>query len=250
MDNICSIERGLRAVKQEVIHQKLRAIRPAAAPPSRLIRVIFLWDTIQRYAKNKPMQKLPNLLDPEWWRFEWRYWRKRTPWDTQITPPEVIAFLKKAAPGRALDLGCGTGTNAITLAQHGWQVTGVDFSPRAIAMARKKATQKGLAIAFHIADVANLDDLTGPYDYALDIGCLFSLKPLDRRKYTAGLARMLPAGAHFMLYAWLPQVWHGTRRGISSDDVKALFDHAFMLEKMVVGRDSGGESAWYWFIRR
>jgi SAM-dependent methyltransferase len=196
------------------------------------------------------MQQLPNILDPEWWRFEWRYWRKRTPWDTQITPPEVMAFLRQTAPGRALDLGCGTGTNAITLTQHGWQVTGVDFSPRAIAMARRKAARKGLAIAFHIGDVANLDDLTGPYDYALDIGCLFSLRPFDRQKYAAGLVRMLPAGAHFMLYAWLPQIRRGVRRGISSEDVRDLFEHDFILGKTVVGRDSGGDSAWYWFTRR
>ena len=196
------------------------------------------------------MQKLLNLLDPEWWRFEWRYRRKRTPWDTQITPPEVIAFLEQAAPARALDLGCGTGTNAITLAQYGWQVTGVDFSPRAIAMARRKSSQKGLSITFRIGDVANLDDLAGPYDYALDIGCLFSLKLLDRRKYAAGLVRMMPAGAHFMLYAWLPQIWHGAQRGISSDDVQALFGHAFIREKMAVGRDGGGKSAWYWFMRK
>jgi len=196
------------------------------------------------------MQTFLNLLNPEWWRFEWRYWRKQTPWDTQITPPEVMAFLEKSAPGRALDLGCGTGTNAVTLSQHGWQVTGVDFSPKAIAAARKKASRKNLQIVFYIGSVADLDFLSGPYDYALDIGCLFSLKSQDRHKYAAGLIRMLPPGARYMLYAWLPQTRHGRKWGIAAEEVEALFVPAFILDKMVVGHDGGGDSAWYWFTRR
>jgi SAM-dependent methyltransferase len=196
------------------------------------------------------MQKLLNLLDPGWWRFEWRYWRRKTPWDTQVTPPEVMEFLEAAPAGLALDLGCGTGTNAITLAQFGWQVTGIDFSPKAIATARKKAAKKRLPIEFYIADVAELDDLAGPFAYALDIGCLFGLKPEDRKKYAAGLARMLPSAARYMLYAWLPQTRHGRTWGICAAEVGELFDSDFKLDRMVISHDGGGDSAWYWFTRR
>jgi SAM-dependent methyltransferase len=191
-----------------------------------------------------------NILKPEWWRFEWRYWRKQTPWDTQVTPPEVIAFLKEATPGRALDLGCGTGTNTITLCEHGWQVTGVDFSPKAIATARRKAARRKLPIDFHVADVADLHFLTGPFDFALDVGCLFSLKSPDRQKYAAGLVSMLPRNACFMLYAWLPQIRYGRQVGISSREVAALFLPDFKLDRTEVGRDGEGQAAWYWFTRQ
>ena len=60
------------------------------------------------------MQWIRNLLSTNWWQFQWKYWRGQTPWDTNITPPEVEDFVKTASPGRALDLGCGTGTNAIS----------------------------------------------------------------------------------------------------------------------------------------
>ena len=189
------------------------------------------------------------FLKPEWWRFEWRYWRKQTPWDTQLTPPEVMAFLEKAPPGRALDLGCGTGTNAITLCERGWRVTGVDFSPKAIAAARRKAARRKLLIDFHVGDVADLSFISGPFDFALDVGCLFSLKARDREKYAEGLNSMLRRGAHYMLYAWLPQVRHRRPIGISLQEVKSLFLPDFSLDKTEVGRDGDGQSAWYWFTR-
>ncbi|MDK1118669.1 MAG: methyltransferase domain-containing protein [Anaerolineae bacterium] len=56
----------------------------------------------------------------------------KPPWDTGISPPELFDFIKNNPAGAAIDLGCGTGTNLIRLAQAGWDVTGVDFVARAI----------------------------------------------------------------------------------------------------------------------
>src|SRR6266480_276486 len=74
-----------------------------------------------------------------------------TPWDSGIPPPELIAVIEGARrlpPGRALDLGCGTGTTAVYMASHGWQMTGVDFVPKAIRVARAKASVAGLPVVF------------------------------------------------------------------------------------------------------
>ncbi len=191
-----------------------------------------------------------NLLNPEWWRFEWRYWRSHTPWDTQITPPEVMAYIRRAQPGRALDLGCGTGTNAITLAKQGWKTTGVDFSPKAVTAARKKALKKSVQIDFYVGDVSDLHFLNGPYDYALDIGCLFTLPPGHQKRYATEITRLLRSKADYMLYAWLPRKHKGKTRGLSALDVAALFSAAFDQVKMEIGRDGPGESAWYWFTKK
>jgi 2-polyprenyl-3-methyl-5-hydroxy-6-metoxy-1,4-benzoquinol methylase len=189
-------------------------------------------------------------LIPSRWRFEWRYWRGQTPWDTQITPPEVMEFITQTRPGKALDLGCGTGTNAITLARHGWQVAGVDFAPKAIRQARRKAAAEGLKIEFHAASVTDLAMLAGPYDYVLDIGCLFTLKDNDRIRYAGELARLLRPQGEYMLYAWLPRSWKGGLRGISTEAVEALLHDAFYRTRLVIGEEKSFPSAWYWYRRR
>jgi len=195
------------------------------------------------------MLRLKNILDRQWWAFAWHYFRRRTPWDTNVTPPEVVEFMAENSPGRALDLGCGTGTNAIALAQKGWEVTGIDFSAKAIRMARKKAAKAGLSIDFRMGDVADLSGLTGLYDYALDIGCLFTLKPKDRQSYVSGLSRLVRPGGRYMLYAWLPRPDGGDHRGLTPEEVKALFEPDFKEEKTIIGREKGRGSAWYWLVR-
>lgn len=183
-------------------------------------------------------------------KFEWRYWRGHTPWDTNVTPPEVMEFLAAAAPGKALDLGCGTGTNAITLARHGWQAVGVDFSQKAIRAARRKAGQAGLKIDFHCADVADLGMLSGPFDYMLDIGCLFTLKEPARARYACELARLLRPDGDYMLYAWLPRPWKGGTYGISAEAVESLLSNEFVRTRLMIGEEKGHPSAWYWYRRR
>jgi 2-polyprenyl-3-methyl-5-hydroxy-6-metoxy-1,4-benzoquinol methylase len=182
--------------------------------------------------------------------FRWRYWRGQIPWDTNITPPEVMEFLAGSPPGKALDLGCGTGTNAITLARHGWQVTGVDFVPAAIRRARRKAAAAGLKIDFLCADVTALGMLTGPYDYVLDIGCLFTLKEEGRMKYAGELTRLLRPQGRYMLYAWLPRTWKGRPAGISAEEVERLLGPICARSRMVIGEEKGAGSAWYWYQRR
>ena len=119
-----------------------------------------------------------NHADRQRWSFLWRYLRGDTPWDTGIVPPEVVSWVEaaesEAVPaGRALDLGCGTGTIAIYLAQHGWEVVGVDYAWLAIwrAKRRARACNAGCRVRFYCADVSRLDFLSDdpPFDLAIDV---------------------------------------------------------------------------------
>ncbi len=191
--------------------------------------------------------------------FDFQYRFARPPWDTGITPPEVVAFIaNKQTHGRALDLGCGTGTTSIYLARHGFQVVGVDFLPKAIATARAKAKDAQLAIDFHVADVTHLEFLNPPFDFVLDIGCLHAIDETGRTRYTENIARLTRPGSVFMLYAFSPrpadQPGHlipMRNVGITPEQVKKLFGNNFKLEKVEHGGDRDErKSAWYWFVRQ
>ena len=179
-------------------------------------------------------------------RFELSYLTNRTPWDSGVTPPEVMDFLAETPPGRALDLGCGTGTNALTLALRGWQVTAIDFSERALRRARRKARAAKATIHFLRRDVTRLDDLTGPFDFALDIGCFHGLSRSARPRFAATLARLLAPGATYMLYAFLlpEQEWP------SEGEVREAFDASFELGKLEHGEYNGLPSGWFTWKRR
>src|SRR3990172_1030198 len=115
----------------------------------------------------------------------WYNWKP--PWDTGISPPELMDFISHHPPGRALDLGCGTGTNVITLAQHGWQATGIDFAQRAIKKAHRKARQAGVNVDLRVADVTRLEELSGLFELILDMGCYHSLPSAGRQAYLSNL---------------------------------------------------------------
>jgi len=185
--------------------------------------------------------------------FELLYLRKPQ-WDTGITPPELEEFVQSQSAGRALDLGCGTGANAIYLAQHGWQVTAVDFVGRAIRAARQKARQAGVQVDFWREDVTRLQEdvshpkgILGPFDLILDIGCLHSLAKGEKMVYMQNLERLLAPGGFFLLYAFLNEV-EDSKPGLSPDDLRRL-EAGLTLIKRVEGMDRDRPSAWFTFQR-
>jgi len=165
-------------------------------------------------------------------------------WDTGISPPELLAFIESHPPGRALDLGCGTGTNVITLAKAGWQTSGVDFVPRAIRLARRKAQALGLQVDLRVGDASQMAGLDGPYDLVLDIGCFHSLQSQDRRRYIDNLVVRLATGGTFMVYGFLASPdFKGTY--FTTEDL-ANFGTRMTLVSHQCGSDHGVvQSAWY-----
>ena len=170
-------------------------------------------------------------------------------WDTGISPPELVSFIKGHPPGKALDLGCGTGTNAITLAQHGWQVNGIDFAGRAIRLAKRKAKISGLNIDFRVDSVSSPRNLAGPFDLVLDIGCFHSLTAEERKQYARNLAGWLAPQGFFLTYVFFRGLSE-KGPGLVEADLRLLGNHLIH-----VARQDGSErgirpSAWLLYQAR
>lgn len=181
--------------------------------------------------------------------FTLQYWLNDPPWDTGITPPEVYRFLEGHPPGRALDLGCGTGTNVITLAEHGWRATGIDFVPRAIRAARRKAERKGLAdrADFFVGDALSGDSFQGEYDLILDIGCFHGLSDEDAETYASNVNEHLVEGGSLLLYAHL---WKGKGSGHGASEASlATLGKTLKLLWREDGEEASRPSAWFEFVR-
>lgn len=180
---------------------------------------------------------------------EWRYLTHQTPWDSGITPPEVMAFLAEHAPGRALDVGCGTGTNVITLAKHGWRVTGIDVSFLAIRAARTKIRASGVEARVFRTDIRRSLELGGTFGLVLDIGCSHSLDTAGRSAYALNLRRWVNSGGWFLLYSFLAGD-EPAGRWPAVEAVRAAYEPAFDLAQVEHGEFRGQSSAWFTFERR
>ncbi len=185
--------------------------------------------------------------------YEVFYLRGRPPWDSGITPPEVVQVIEVEhfTPGRALDIGCGTGTNVLYLAQHGFEATGVDFVPRAIAEARAKSRKANVRVDFRVANVLQPLELGKPFDFVLDIGCFHNFDEAGRRRYADNLSRWTHPGALYMLYALFPLTRWGRRFGVSPQEVVEAFGSQFKLVNQTVSKSNfGTDSAWYRWERK
>jgi SAM-dependent methyltransferase len=153
-------------------------------------------------------------------------WQRRTP------PSELVALIEGPSslpPGRALDLGCGTGTDTVYLATHGWHVTAVDMVPKALATARANAIAAGVTPRFLQGDVTRLHELGVGDGYALilDFGCFHTL-PEDRRSaYVASVSHAAAPGATLLLYGFRrPPRAAPMHAGITSDEIRQRFGPA------------------------
>jgi SAM-dependent methyltransferase len=196
-----------------------------------------------------------SLTSNIFFRFAYRFGSK--PWDSGVLPPELIEIIEGARrllAGRALDLGCGTGTTSVYMASERWQVTGVDFVPRAIRVARAKVAAARLSATFLVGDVTRLHELPiePGFDLLFDQGCFHSLPEAAQPAYAREVTRMARSGATYLLYAFGRQPEGRRRRffpkGITPDEVRARFSDFEMVEARP-GTDPFG-SHWYTLRRR
>lgn len=179
------------------------------------------------------------------WFSIWYYFRP--PWDTGVSPPELMNFIKTHPPGRALDLGCGTGTNAVTLAQHGWAVTGIDFAAPAVLKGRRKAIQAGVEIDLKVGDVTRVEPIDKPYDLILDIGCFHSLSEIQKMAYIENLERLMAPTGIYLLYAMVKVDPKSDEPGIVSEDIENMKRYLMILDRADGTDRKVRPSAWFKF---
>lgn len=122
------------------------------------------------------------------------------PWDTGEPTPHLTEWIRSGAlrPGRALEVGCGTGTNALWLASQGFDVVGVDVSPLAIDMARAKAKGRP-SCRFEVLDFLKADPPGGPYRVVFDRGCFHVFDEAEiRTRFAERVASLLEPGGMWL----------------------------------------------------
>jgi SAM-dependent methyltransferase len=121
------------------------------------------------------------------------YARGELPWDTGEPDEQLVAAVDRGVivPGRTLEVGCGTGTNALWLAQRGFDVVAVDVAPLAIAAARKQAAG-GARCEFAVLDFLVGDPPRAPFDFVFDRGCFHVFDEHEvRARFAARIAALL-----------------------------------------------------------
>lgn len=119
------------------------------------------------------------------------------PWDTGHPEPLLIDFIHsgKTTQGPALEIGAGTGTNGIWLAEHGFDVLGVDVAPLAIEKAQAKIKGRALACRFAVWDILAAPPPGGPFEFVFDRGCFHVFdKAGDRERFASRVAAALAPG--------------------------------------------------------
>jgi SAM-dependent methyltransferase len=177
------------------------------------------------------------------------------PWDLGRPQPAFVGLAESGLlTGRVLDVGCGTGEQALLAASHGAEATGVDLSPTAIERARAKAADRGLHVRFEVADALDpgqlaasvgplgpsagtLDTFVGQLDPSVDViidsGVFHVFSDDDRPRYVASLASVLrPGGALYLMCFSDRQPGDFGPRRVRQDELRASFSDGWAVQSI------------------
>jgi len=184
--------------------------------------------------------------------YEAVYRYARAPWD--VGPREELVRLVESGrlrPGRALDLGSGTAGNCVFLAQHGFEVTGLDYAASAVELGRARARQAGVQVDFVQDDLTGLRRVSGVFDLLVDYGTLDDLLPRDRDRYLENVLPLTQPGTQFLLFCfeWPLRSWERAmiRLGafgamaLEPGEVERRFGPFFEIERVA---ESHSERGW------
>ncbi len=179
------------------------------------------------------------------------------PWDIGRPADELqkVVAEGKVSRCRAVDLCCGSGTDAIYLARQGFDVTGIDVSPTALGQAQQKARDANVSVHWVLADVLALPELK-PFDFLYDRACYHVVREQNLAAYLETVRRLSHPGTSFLLLAArLDEMSMEENWGVSEDDLDLdflkLFDLVWLRKiQMEVYQQEGGPPAWSAFMKR
>jgi cyclopropane fatty-acyl-phospholipid synthase-like methyltransferase len=166
-------------------------------------------------------------------------YRGTPPWDIGKPQREFVRLADEGrVSGDVIDIGCGTGENAIMFASLGFRVLGIDAAPLAIEKARHKAKERGSTAEFMVADALDLESLGRYFDTATDCGLFHTFSDEERETFSKSLRNVIkPDGRYFMLCFSdrEPSDWGGPRR-VSRDEIRLTFRHGWNVDSIKPAR--------------
>ncbi|GAB1816391.1 class I SAM-dependent methyltransferase [Mycobacterium sp. MUNTM1] len=183
-----------------------------------------------------------------------------TPWDGHPLAQSVRDLVEgtpdaAALPaGPALEVGCGTGDCSIYLAQHGWDVTAVDFVAKPLERARAKARAAGATVEFVQADVTQLSrtGIGANFELIVDNGCLHNMSDADRDAYVREITAVAAPDARLLIVAFVPGGRVGVR-GVDRAEMERRFTQSWTLLSAGAEREldrAEKTPAWYYLFQR
>lgn len=128
------------------------------------------------------------------------------PWETGTPAAELIQVLNEGLipVGTGLEIGCGTGANAVELVKRGFEVTAVDNSPTAIERARVRSERENALPRYVLADIFEFAQTAGQFDFILDVGCYHFMRQGELDCYLDVLWRVTRPGSYYLTVAGAP----------------------------------------------
>ena len=173
------------------------------------------------------------------------------PWDIGRPQPEFVRLADSGMiRGRVLDVGCGTGENALLLAARGHEVWGVDGAARAIAKAQRKARTRALGAKFLVQDALHLGKLATTFDTVIDSGLFHVFSDEERPVFVRSLVTVLREGGTYYMMCFSerePGEW-GPRR-VTQREIRGAFRNGWRIELIRAAMfeanvEGGGAHAW------
>ena len=189
--------------------------------------------------------------------FEWAYRNGVPPWDIGRAQPAIVRLAEQGLiAGDVIDLGCGTGENALYLASCGLAAVGVDAAPTAITRAQEKARLRGSSATFVVADALGLKGFGRTFDVVIDCGLFHTFSDADRVRFERSLHRTLRAGGHHVLLCFNEhQPGEVGPRRVTQAEIRATFATGWTVDSIVAEQfaaslPGGGAHAWLALLTR